>query len=114
MTRAFHLLAICAVAAVTTGAGAQEIDWKKVDEAIGRSPAVVAGDVHRYGFPRRDLTVTFAGVTIRPAVPRAGWVAFKPMHGQAMVMGDLVLLQTEITPVMTKLIQNGMEISAVH
>jgi hypothetical protein len=114
MMRVFNLLAICATAALATGARAQEIDWKKVDEAIGRSPAVVAGDVHRYGFPRGDLTVTLDGVTIRPALALGGWVAFKPMHGQAMAMGDLVLVQTEIAPVMTKLIQNGMEITAVH
>jgi hypothetical protein len=74
----------------------------------------VGGDVHRYGFPRSDLTVTLDGVTIRPALALGGWVAFKPMHGQAMAMGDLVLVQTEIAPVMTKLIQNGMEITAVH
>jgi hypothetical protein len=114
MMRALNVLMLCAVAAVATGAGAQEIDWKKVDEAIGRSPAAVGGDVHRYGFPRSDLTVTLDGVTIKPALALGGWVAFKPMHGQAMAMGDLVLLQTEIAPVMTKLIQNGMEITAVH
>jgi hypothetical protein len=61
---------------------AQELDWKKVDEAIGRTPAVVAGDVHRYGFPRTDLAVTLDGVTIRPALALGGWVAFKPMHGK--------------------------------
>src|SRR5205085_7658892 len=114
MMRAFNLLAICATAAIATGARAQEIDWKKVDEAIGRSPAVVAGDVHRYGFPRSDLTVTLDGVTIRPALALGGWVAFKPMHGGAMAMGDLVLLETEINPVMAVLIQNGLEITAIH
>ena len=91
----------------------QEIDWKKVDEAIGRS-AAVSGDVHRYGFPRSDLTVTLDGVTIRPALALGGWVAFKPAHGGAMAMGDLVLLETEINPVMAKLIENGIEITAVH
>jgi hypothetical protein len=96
------------------GAHAQEIDWKKVDEALGRSPAAVAGDVHRYGFPRTDLNVTLDGVTIRPALALGGWAAFKPAHGGAMVMGDLVLLESEITPVMTKLIENGLEITAVH
>src|SRR5262244_4136562 len=112
--RAAYVLATCAV--VTIGAGdarAQEIDWKKVDEAIGRS-AVVSGDVHRYGFPRNDLTVTLDGVTIRPALALGGWVAFKPAHGGAMAMGDLVLLETEINPVMAKLIAGGLEITAVH
>jgi Domain of Unknown Function (DUF1259) len=104
--------------AVTTltfaaAANAQEIDWKKVDEALGRSGAVTA-DVHRYGFPRSDLQVTLDGVTIRPALALGGWAAFKPAHGGAMVMGDLVLLETEINPVMSKLIENGIEITAVH
>ena len=54
--RAVHVLAICAMATIGSAASAQEIDWKKVDEAIGRSAAVVSGDVHRYGFPRTDLT----------------------------------------------------------
>jgi hypothetical protein len=111
--RAVHMLAVCAVGMITTAASAQDIDWKKVDEAIGRN-AAVSGDVHRYGFPRTDLTVTLYCVTIRPTLALGGWAAFKPAHGGAMVMGDLVLLETEINPVMTKLIENGLEITAIH
>ena len=96
-----------------TSAHAADIDWQKVDDALGRKPAV-SGDVHRYGFPRTDLTVTLDGVTIKPALALGGWVAFKPMHGEAMVMGDLVLLETEVNPVMLKLIEGGLEITAVH
>ncbi len=54
------------------------------------------------------------GVTIKPALALGGWVAFKPMHGEAVVMGDVVLLDSEITPVLTKLTNNGLEITAVH
>jgi hypothetical protein len=111
--RVVQLLAIGVLATSAVAANAQEIDWKKVDEAIGRS-AAVSGDVHRYGFPRTDLTVTLDGVTIRPTLALGGWLAFKPAHGGAMVMGDLVLLETEISPVMTKLVENGLEITAVH
>ena len=71
-------------------------------------------DVHRYGFPRSDLQVTLDGVTIKPALALGGWVAFKPAHGEVMVMGDLVLLDTEVNPVMTKLLENGIDITAVH
>jgi hypothetical protein len=100
-------------------AQSQEIDWQKVDEAIGRKPAVVSGDVHRYGFPRTDLNVTLDDVGIKPALALGGWVAFKgmtggAMSGQAMVMGDLVLLETEIKPVMTKFVESGLDITAVH
>ncbi len=111
--RAVQVFAICAMATMGTTAGAQEIDWKKVDEALGRT-AAVSGDVHRYGFPRTDLQVTLDGVTIRQALALGGWAAFKPMHGGAMVMGDLVLLEAEINPVMAKLIENGLEVTAIH
>jgi hypothetical protein len=94
-------------------AHAQDVDWQKVDETLGRKPAV-AGDVHRYGFPRTDLTVNLDGVTIKPALALGGWVAFKPAHGGVMAMGDLVLLESEINPVMMKMIANGLEITAVH
>src|SRR5438105_4067567 len=94
-------------------AGAQEIDWSKVDAAFGRK-AMVSGDVHRYGFPRSDLKVTLDGVEIKPALALGGWVAMKAEHGGASVMGDLVLLESEIAPVMTTLIHNGLEITAVH
>jgi len=94
-------------------AAAQEVDWQKVDDAFGRK-AAVTGDVHRYGFPRSDLKVTLDGVAIKPGLALGGWVAFKPAHGGVMVMGDLVLLETEINPVMAKLIAGGLEITAVH
>ena len=94
-------------------AHAQDVDWQKVDATLGRKPAV-AGDVHRYGFPRTDLHVTLGGVTIKPALALGGWVAFKPMHGGVMAMGDLVLLESEINPVMLKMIANGLQITAVH
>src|ERR1700686_4105896 len=94
-------------------AHAADIDWQKVDDALGRKPAV-AGDVRRYGFPRSDLTVTLDGVAIKPALAPGGWGAFKPMGGEAMVMGDLVLLESEINPVMLKMIEGGLDITAVH
>ena len=111
--RAVQVFAICAMGTMATTASAQEIDWKKVDEALGRT-AAVSGDVHRYGFPRSDLQVTLDGVTIRPTLALGGWTAFKPMHGGAMVMGDLVLLEAEVNPVMAKLIESGLEVTAVH
>src|SRR5258706_10173423 len=107
------LMASILAVSLTTAARSQEIDWQKVDDAFGRK-AAVSGDVHRYGFPRTDLSVTLDGVTIRPALALGGWVAFKPAHGGVMAMGDLVLLETEINPVMAKLIENGVEITAVH
>src|SRR5436305_1785137 len=111
--RAPTILVSAALALAATPALAQQIDWGKVDAAFGRK-AAVNGEVHRYGFPRSDLSVTLDAVAIKPGFALGGWVALKAAHGGAMVMGDLVLLEAEINPVMTVLIQNGLEISAVH
>ncbi|WP_026202626.1 DUF1259 domain-containing protein [Bradyrhizobium sp. WSM2793] len=109
-------IAVCLLAfrfAPLIPAYAQDADWQKVDETLGRKPAV-SDDVRRYGFPRTDLSVTLDGVPIKPALALGGWIAFKPAHGGAMVMGDLVLLETEVNPVMAKMIASGLEITAVH
>jgi hypothetical protein len=111
---AAQLFTACGVAlTIGTAANAQQIDWKKVDTALGKT-GVVSGEVHRYGFPRADLHVTVDGVAIRPTLALGGWAAFQPMRGEAMVMGDLVLLESEVNPVMAKLIEGGIEITAVH
>jgi hypothetical protein len=111
LSRALLLGGVAATFAAA--ANAQEIDWQKVDAAFGRKPAV-AGDVHRYGFPRTDLQVSLDGVVIKPAFALGSWVAMKPVQGGVMAMGDLVLLETEINPVMSKLIEGGIDITAVH
>jgi len=110
----FRILAACGAALSLVGAAeAQGIDWAKIDGILGRTGAV-GGAVHRYGFPRSDLQVTLDGVTIRPTLALGGWVAFQPMGNMAMAMGDLVLLQTEVNPVMAKLIEGGVDVTAVH
>jgi hypothetical protein len=112
--RIVNIAAACgAVLSTIATADAQGIDWAKVDGIFGRTGAV-GGTVHRYGFPRSDLQVTLDGVTIRPTLALGGWVAFQPMGNMAMAMGDLVLLQSEVNPVMAKLIEGGVEVTAVH
>ncbi len=112
--RIIKLLAACGIAlSMASGAHAQAIDWAKIDGIFGRTGAV-GGAVHRWGFPRSDLQVTLDGVTIRPTLALGGWIAFQPMGNAAMAMGDLVLLQTEVNPVMAKLIEGGLEVTAVH
>jgi hypothetical protein len=113
MKQSITLLALGAALLLSQAAHADAIEWKKVDAALGKT-ATVSGDVHRYGLPRSDLHVTLDGVAIKPALALGGWVAFAPMQGEAMLMGDLVLLDTEITPVMTKLLDSGLDISAIH
>ena len=109
---AFAIAAVGLTLASTPAAA--EIDWTKVDAALGREGAVQPGDIHRYGFPRSDLKVTLDGVAIKPALALGGWLAFEPMGDQAMVMGDLVLTGEEINPVMSRLAAGGIEVTGVH
>jgi hypothetical protein len=102
------LLAVAVCAAVP----AAEIDWSKVDQAIGKKGADLPGGEHKYGLPRSDLTVTVDGVAIKPALALGSWIAFQPADDGAMFMGDLVLLDTEISPVIVTLLK-GTEVKSV-
>ena len=88
-------------------------DWRTVEDAMGRT-GQVSGDVIRFGMPRKDLHVTLDGVEITPALALGSWAAFKKDGSAAMVMGDLVLTEGEIEPVMAKLQEGGIQESAVH
>ncbi len=90
---------------------AQGLDAAKIDEALGRS-GQKTGDVYRLGFPRTDLHVSVAGIEIKPGLALGSWGSGN--DNDAMVMGDLVLLENEVTPVMKKLRASGFDITAVH
>ena len=111
MTRTLSALAAILISAT---AAAADTDWSKVDQALGRKGAAQAGGIYRYGIPRSDLKVTVDGVAIKPSFALGGWVAFEPTGSGVMVMGDLVLTDAEISPVMKKLLDEGFEVTAVH
>ncbi|HET9178417.1 MAG TPA: DUF1259 domain-containing protein [Terriglobia bacterium] len=96
-----------------TFAVAQGLDTAKLDQVFGRSGQKL-GQVYKFSFPRTDLHVTVHGVAIRPGLALGSWAAFSGKDNSATVMGDLVLLQDEVNPVMTRLRHAGMEITAVH
>lgn len=102
------------LSSAATPASAADIDWTRVDQALGKTGANQPGDVHKYGLPRTDLHIVLDGVTIKPAFALGGWLAFKPMGSGAMVMGDLVLTDDEINPVMAKLLAAGVQVTGVH
>jgi hypothetical protein len=85
-----------------------------VDQALGKTGTDQPDSIHKYALPRSDLHVTLDGVAIRPALALGGWLAFKPMGNATVVMGDLVLTEDEINPVMTKLLADGISVTAVH
>jgi hypothetical protein len=100
--------------ALTVGASAADIDWSKVDQAMGKPGTSQPGGVYKYGLPRSDLKVTVDGVAIKPTLALGSWIGFMPMGNDAMFMGDLVLTDNEISPVMKRLIDDGIEITAIH
>src|SRR3954453_7976980 len=71
-------------------------------------------DVYKFSFPRSDLKVSVDGVPVRPALALGSWVAFSGSGDHTTVMGDLVLTEDEVSPVMRQLVQDGIEGTAVH
>jgi hypothetical protein len=112
MMRAGTFVFAAALAALVAPAAA-EPDWSKVDAIFRRAPMKSENAV-RYGFPRSDLNVVLDGVAIKPAFALGGWVAFASMGDASMAMGDLVLTESEINPVMAKLLEEGIGVAAVH
>jgi hypothetical protein len=114
------LARFCLVAAtVVAGVGNQQLlaqpNWPAVEAAFGRKAVPQPPNVMRFNFPRTDLAVTVGGVRLKPAFALGSWVAFLPMSdGQAMAMGDLVLLDAEVSGVMGALQAGGVEQSALH
>jgi hypothetical protein len=92
---------------------AQGLDKGKIDSALGR-PGQTIGEVYKVGFPRTDLHVSVRGLAIKAGLALGSWAAFTGTDENAMVMGDLVLLEDELNPVMEKLRSANFEISAVH
>src|SRR5580693_8745448 len=108
-----RFLILLAVIVFPVAASAQGLDTAKIDQALGRSGQKIA-DVYKVGFPRTDLHVYVHGLALKPGLALGSWAAFTGTDSNAMVMGDLVLLEDEVNPVMEKLRSAGFEISAVH
>ncbi len=107
-----QVAALCTMLPVA--AGAADADWAKVADALGKPGTEMAGGVYRVGLPRTDLHVKLDGVDIKPTLALGSWLAFQGKGDMTMVMGDLVLTEDEVGPVMKKLAENGIEITALH
>lgn len=110
-TAAILFLAACACCAAQAPA---DPGWKAVEDAMGRPGQMQAGDVIRFGMPRKDLHVMLGDVAVKPGLALGSWAAFMRTEHGTMVMGDLVLTEDELEPVMRKLQEGGIEIAAVH
>ena len=109
------LFAALALTVGLTGlAQATAPDWKAVEQALGKSGQLQAGDVFRIGMPRTDLSVTVKGVPVKAGFALGSYAAFKRVGDQVMVMGDLVLLDEEVQAVMSGLFAGSLAVTAVH
>ena len=114
MSSITRLLSLVFAAGLSASALAVEGDWGKVAQALGKSGSEMPGGVYRIGLPRTDLKVVLDGVEVKPALALGSWLAFRSEGDQALVMGDLVLTADEVSPVMRKLAEGGIEITALH
>ncbi len=90
-------------------------EWKAVEDVFGFPPANLPGGVARFNMPRKDLHVTVAGTEVKPGLALGGWAAFHHIgDNDAMIMGDLVLTEDEVAPVMKALQDGGVEVTALH
>ncbi len=85
-----------------------------MEQAIGRPGQAQADGAYKFSFPRSDFKVTVADVELKPALALGGWVAFSKPGAGSMVMGDLVLSEDEVAPVMSSLENSGLQITALH
>jgi hypothetical protein len=108
----FFLLSVCVY--VSAAVGQQNAAWKPIDDGMGRQGQDQPDGTHRFGMPRSDLKVMANGVELKAGFALGSWAAFRNMGNHMDVMGDLVLTESEVGPVMQKLVESGFEITALH
>jgi len=111
-----HLLLLFCLLFFGAATLAQEMpsDYQEALKSLDRKGDFKDG-VLKVNLPRNDLKMTVAGVSTPTPFGFGGWVAFtKASDGSEMMMGDLVLLQDEVNPVMSALLDNGIEVTALH
>jgi len=113
---ASRVILLAAALCVATVAAAQEIpaEYQQVLTALGKQ-GDFKDNVLKVNIPRNDVKVTVAGVATPTPFGFGGWVAMtKGDGGHQVLMGDLVLLQDEVNPVMSSLLENGIDVTALH
>ncbi|MDP4090969.1 MAG: DUF1259 domain-containing protein [Bacillota bacterium] len=86
---------------------------ESVEKIIGKKGTAQDG-VLKFTFPRNDLKVSIGPVSVEPDLALTSWVAFNHLGNQSMLMGDLVLLESEVGPVMSSLLENGIQVTGLH
>src|SRR5689334_24481252 len=106
-------LAVAGVLWVASPASADPL-WDKVGQTLGKAGTEMPGGIYRIALPRSDINATLDGVALKPGFALGSWLAFQKMGDGAMVMGDLVLTEEEVNPVMAKMLAGGIGVTALH
>jgi Domain of Unknown Function (DUF1259) len=114
MRKTVHLTIAVLTVGFASPALADEADWQQVEKALGVAGSMEPGDVYKVSLPRSDLKVTADEVQVKPAFALGSWLAFKKAGEDTMVMGDLVLTADEVDPVISKLEEGGIQVTALH
>jgi hypothetical protein len=95
---------------------AAQLDTTKIDELTGLKGKLNEQEgVYKVSSPRTDLKISVDKWEMPPFMGLTSWAAFKPgMKDTVMVMGDLVLMQDEVNPVMSAALDNGLQVTALH
>ena len=116
MKRILLLGALCSLTSFASLARAQEMPapYKQVLDTLGKT-GDFKDNVLKVNIPRNDLSITVANIKTPTPFGFGGWVAMtKGTGGMDVMMGDLVLTQEEVNPVMSALLENGLEVTALH
>ncbi|HSV12197.1 MAG TPA: DUF1259 domain-containing protein [Hanamia sp.] len=92
---------------------AQQIDSTALNNVFGKK-GTVTGNVYKISYPRSDLKVKVNDFAVAPGLALGTWVGIIQMGNQAMMMGDLVLLDSEVPKVIKKLVEENLEVTAIH
>src|SRR4030095_16208112 len=119
ISRIFRKIIILPIMVVFWGpALATESPWlntQKIEELTGLKGQLNEKEgVFKVSFPRTDLNVTTAGVKMTPPMGLTAWAAFTKVIDHTMMMGDTVLLEDQVNPVMSVALDNGLEVTALH
>ena len=113
-SRTFFALSALSLLSLPIWGQQDAASWKPVESAFGRSGKLQPDGAFKFSMPRKDLNVTVAGTPIKAGLALGSWAAFNGSGDNAMAMGDLVLIESEVEPVMLKLQQEGIDITALH
>ena len=114
ISTAFAVSLAASVAAPATKAGSG-LDTARIEQLTGAKGKLDEKEgAFKVSVPRTDLAVTAAGVRLTPPLGLTSWASFQRSANRAMVMGDLVLLEDQVNPVMSVALDNGLEVTALH